>query len=417
MKIELLTGSFGPGVGDRLIAELLSGRWQRFRCAVAFAKLSGVKYLDEPLREFAAAGGAAELAIGIDSGGTSFEAANQLAGAVDGSGRLIVTTEIGAGSASFHPKVYAFTSVGGGEALAIVGSSNLTEGGLFTNHEMSTAFELDLSQSDDAAFLTEIEKSLRHWHDVGSGLAVLIDKRRLRALHAEGRLPMEGWISAHRSTAAPTGTRGAGTRGLKPRKKKRPKHPAKLGAPLAPPPASSPPPPEPPATPPSPAPRSGAIHDVFYIDITTTTVTTEIYLAKRALREDPRFFRHPFTGLTPRPKKKTSPRQPQLDPKPLVDIRLIDKAGKPAPPHVYPGHELKVWEYVAGRANQDVRVTIPQALRRSLPEGCILEMRRDPEPGLDYRLDFLTPGSKRWATARKRASLPLPNSWRKMGWA
>jgi HKD family nuclease len=415
MKTELLTQPFGSSVGDRLIAELSSGRWQRFRCAVAFAKPSGVKYLDQPLRRFAAAGGVAELAIGIDSRGTSFEAANQLAGAVEGSGRLIITTEIGAGSPSFHPKVYAFTSDGGGEALAIVGSSNLTEGGLFTNHELSTAFELDLSQGDDIAFMAAVEKSLRRWQQVSSGLAVLADKRRLRALHAEGRLPLEGWISAYRSAAAPSAARGPGTRGLKGRGKSRPKHPTKLGAPLAPPPATSPAPPTPPAPPP-PAPTRPT-HDVFYIDITTTTVTTEIYLAKRALWEDPRFFRHPFTGLTPRPKKKTSPRQPQLDPKPLVDIRLIDKAGKPVPQHVYPGHELKVWEYVAGRANQDVRVTIPQALRRSLPKGCILEMRRDPEPGLDYRLDFLTPGSKRWSTARKRASLPLPNSWRKMGWA
>ncbi|HET7589785.1 MAG TPA: hypothetical protein VFK14_06325 [Solirubrobacterales bacterium] len=163
-------------------------------------------------------------------------------------------------------------------------------------------------------------------------------------------------------------------------------------------------------------PEAGPIHDALYMDIATRTVTTEIYLAKRALKEDPAFFRHPFTGWT-EPKKKSSPSQPQLDPKPIVEIRLLGASGAPDPDHVYSGHELKMWEYVKGRANGDVRVTIPQPMRRSLPEGCILEMRRRPIPaGLDYRLDFLTPGSSAWAVARAKAVLPLPNSLRKMGW-
>lgn len=416
MKIEFLTQPFGSSVGDRLIAELSSGRWQSFRCAVAFAKISGVKYLDDPLRTFVAGGGTADLSVGIDSGGTSFEAASQLAGAVGGGGRLIVTTEIGAGSPSFHPKLYVFAAGSTKESLVIIGSSNLTEGGLFKNHELSTALTLDPSRSADAGLLAEVTKALDTWQDVSSGLAVEADGPRLLALYGEGRLPRESWIRSHRSAAAPASSRGSGTRGLKRRKASRPSHKPKLGPPLVPTPAAPPPALEPgPAGPPAP-PGPGPIHDVFYIDIAATTSTTEIFFAKRALKEDPLFFRHPFTGRT-KPKRKTSPPQPQLDPKPIVEIRLIDKAGKPVPKHVYAGHELKMWEYVAGRANQDVRVTIPQALRRSLPKGCILEMRRQPLPaGLDYRLDFLTPGSKVWKKARAKASLPLPGSWRKMGW-
>ncbi|HET7589786.1 MAG TPA: phospholipase D family protein [Solirubrobacterales bacterium] len=113
---------------------------------------SGVRYLDAPLRKFGAGGGVAEVAIGIDSGGTSFEAASQLAGAVRGDGRLLITTEIG--SASFHPKLYAFSSRRRQKAVAVVGSSNLTQGGLFDNHECSTVFSLDLAEDEDAALLS-----------------------------------------------------------------------------------------------------------------------------------------------------------------------------------------------------------------------------------------------------------------------
>jgi hypothetical protein len=82
------------------------------------------------------------------------------------------------------------------------------------------------------------------------------------------------------------------------------------------------------------------------------------------------------------------------------------------------GQRIKIWQYALGKnANQDVRVIIPQELRRSIPSGCILEMRREPVPqGRDYVLVFLTPGSPQWQAARERAATPLPNSRRRYGW-
>jgi len=421
MKVEVLVQPHGATVGDRLIAELESGRWQRFRCAVAFAKQSGIQYIDASLRGFVEAGGMAELAIGMDSGGTSFEAASHLAGAVSPTGRLIISHELHPSHSSFHPKLYALTASDPTErAFVIVGSSNLTQGGLFTNHEISTALELDAADSADRRLLADFAKQMDRWHDLSSGLAVAATRSRLLALYDEGRLPAEARIAVSTRASSRTSFPGGGTSGLVARKRrKKPAHEASLGAPLVPlpprPPARvalPPPPPPPPAT-------GGAVHDAFYIDTGSGSSKTELYLSKTALLADQAFFRHPFSGwTTPKAGGSETP-QPELDPWPIVDIRLLDSAGAAVAEHTYRAYRLRVWEYAIGKnAKHELRVNIPAPLLHSLPEGCILEMRRHPvRAGIDYQLDFLEPGSARWREARAQAKKPLPNSQRKFGWS
>jgi len=55
---------------------------------------------------------------------------------------------------TFHPKVFVFES--NSAALAIVGSGNLTQRGLFLNHEAALAVSLDLAVAEDAALLADI---------------------------------------------------------------------------------------------------------------------------------------------------------------------------------------------------------------------------------------------------------------------
>jgi HKD family nuclease len=417
MKAEVLAQPFGAKVGDRLISELGSGRWQRFRCAVAFAKRSGVQYLDRPLRKFVKAGGIAELAIGIDSGGTSFEALSHLASAISPSGRLIVSHEIRSSSTSFHPKLYAFTPADPLErGLIIVGSSNITEGGLFTNHELSTALSLDAADADDAALLAAFTKQLDAWQDLTSGFAVPATRSRLLALYDEGRLPGESRLAAGRGALPPP---GGGTSGLFPgrRRRSKPAHRKSLGEPLVPLPPRPPARVELPPTPPPPKPL-GSAHNALYIDTGSGTAKTELFLSKTALTSDPAFFRHPFTGRTTPKRGGSKTPQPELDPWPTVDIRLLDAAGAPVAKHTYSDYSLRVWEYAIGKnAKHELRVNIPAPLLQSLPQDCILEMRRHPvRAGIDYRLDFLEPGSRQWKQARARAATPLPNSTRKFGW-
>jgi HKD family nuclease len=429
VKIEVIVQPNGsPTVGERVIGELGSGSWDGFRCAVAFAKISGVRYLDPLLRRFVAGGGWAALSVGVDSRGTSFEALSQLAGAVDARGRLFVVQDPASPGVSFHPKVYAFVK---GErenperALAIIGSCNITMGGLFTNHEASIALRLDASDPDDAAVLADVISRLDSWHDESSANSTVADADELISLHRSGLLPSERQIAERRQTKSarrPTGETGGGNAKIfKPLPT-----PGEMGAPLIDLPETDEEGLSTLADNGDPQLQTGAVvlpdagaatspHSAFFIDIPNDTAKTEVYLSKVALEEDPDFFGHPFTGLT-NPKRSTSTPQPKRQPSPVVDIRLLDASGTVVSD--YTDHSLTIWQYAHGpSANQDVRITIPAALLHSLPDDCILEIRRHPvRAGIEYTLDFLTPGSSQWETARSRANRLMQGGKRKMGW-
>jgi HKD family nuclease len=421
MSFQPLAQPDGTSVGDRLIAELTSGRWDEFRCAVAFAKLSGVRYLDGPLRSFVGGGGVASISVGVDHDGTSFEAVSQLLGAVGTGGRVFIVKHLGSPSPTFHPKVFLFSAGAKRRqptrALLISGSTNLTEGGLFTNYEFGSIWAPDLKDRDQAKSLRSVVATLDAWSDMSSGLCLPLDVAQLVDLHKRGWLLTEdriakNWISGGSSTS----TRAARTSppaGLKRQKQpQKTPYPKSMGPPAVALPEAKPRKrrKRPTTGANSKAPR----HSALAIDISMAK-KTEVFLAKSALDEDPAFFGHPFTGRT-RPRRATSSPQPERSPRPVVDLLLIDAGGQQL--HLYQQHEVKLWEYVKGKsANMDVRMIIPQELLRSLPPGCILVMRRRPVgPGLDYRLEFLTPGSPAWSEARAVATKPLPGSKRRYGW-
>lgn len=437
MPFEPLVHPFGNPTGDRLISELMVGGWDQLRCAVAFAKLSGVQYLDEPLRAFAASGGKASISVGVDHDGTSFEAVSQLLGAVGPNGNVFVVKHVGSPSPTFHPKAFLFTENDQQgqlkRAVLISGSTNLTEGGLFTNYEFASAWMPDLADRLQAAALNEVVEALDTWADPTSGLCLQLDEKELVDLNRLGWLPTENAIAGKRVSSGSSGARTTTApvpAGL--RKQQRPPkvpHSKNMGPPTV-------------ALPNAPTrqrarrthSRTGAAgvnatrgttaarsavttlaHSAFVIDISTGTRLTEVFLSKTALGEDPAFFGHPFGGLTS-PRSATAAPQPELQPRPVVDILLIGANGKRL--STYQEHEIKIWEYVNGpSANMDVRMIIPQELLRNLPEGCILEMRRTPiRAGLDYVLTFLAPGSPQWTAARAAATKALPGGKRSYGW-
>ncbi len=421
----------GRSAGARLITELTSGGWNEFRCAVAFAKLSGVAYLDAPLRAFASGGGRASIAVGVDHDGTSFEAVSQLLGAVGPGGEVLVVKHLGSPSPTFHPKAFLFTACDShgqvDRALLISGSTNLTKGGLFTNYEFGSAWIPDLTDPRQAESLREAVDVLDAWTDTSTGLCVRLDPKSLVEMNARGWLPTEERIAAKRqpSGSSSSGSSSGGASAAPPaglRKQPRPPnvpHSTSMGPPAV-------------ALPNAAAParrirarrvraravggtgRGRATHDALVIDIATAK-KTEVFLAKSALADDPVFFGHPFQGLTS-PRRSTSSPQPERQPRPVVDLLLIGANGEQLSEYIE--HEVKLWEYVKGTsANMDVRMIIPQALLRSLPSGCILEMRRSPvRASLDYRLEFLTPGSAKWTAARAVATKALPGGKRSYGW-
>ena len=172
-------------LGDYL-KDKLSGSWTHFRAAVAFAKRSGTQHVTPALQAFGRIGHV-EIIVGIDHRGTSSEALQDLLMAVSPNGQVIVFHNNL--PFTFHPKVYLFKSPT--NADVVIGSGNLTEGGLFTNYEAGVRLSLELSDPTQVAVLSSIEAVLDTWADPSAGTSLTLDNRLLTELTAQGLTPSE----------------------------------------------------------------------------------------------------------------------------------------------------------------------------------------------------------------------------------
>lgn len=178
-------------LGDVLKAELEDEDrgWLEFRAAVAFVKRSGVDHVAQELTAFSARG-SVRISVGVDLGGTSKEGLEGLLAAVSANGGEVwVFHNADRVRPTFHPKIYLFKK--GDTALVIIGSGNLTGGGLFTNYEGSIVIQLDLGDDRDAALLREVEAALDAWIDPAQRLARVLTPEFLRELEERGLVQPE----------------------------------------------------------------------------------------------------------------------------------------------------------------------------------------------------------------------------------
>jgi len=143
---------FGGWTSDWLTAALESSDVTFLEVATAWLRSSGISPLSRQLRDFSARGGSTSLLVGIDQGGTTRQG---LATALDVFQSVRIYHEPGA--RSFHPKV--LLAYGVRQAHVLIGSSNLTAGGLFNNYEASFAAVLDLNEIEDR----QVFESVRSW--------------------------------------------------------------------------------------------------------------------------------------------------------------------------------------------------------------------------------------------------------------
>lgn len=137
-------------LGDYLKTHLQQEEWTHFRAAVAFVKYSGTRHIRDVLISFSHHANV-KISVGIDLGGTSMEGLRDLLESVEKRGEIWVYHN--ENNSTFHPKVYIFKN--DVQAAIVVGSGNLTEGGLFTNYEASLAVSLDLTLETDALLLKQ----------------------------------------------------------------------------------------------------------------------------------------------------------------------------------------------------------------------------------------------------------------------
>ena len=119
---------------------LTSKRLERFRVAVAYARWEGVGLFSSKLEAFLSRGGYFELIVGIENGVTTPDAllyALVLQKRFPGCVTARTITDKYANSI-MHTKFYEFKFAH--ETTAIIGSSNLTGGGLVQNTELSVEY-------------------------------------------------------------------------------------------------------------------------------------------------------------------------------------------------------------------------------------------------------------------------------------
>lgn len=188
-KLEFLTNPYSEShipLGELLIEQLNLQQWERFRAAVAFARFSGVQHISEALSKFASCRNVC-ISVGVDLGGTSEEALRELMASVMPNGQLWVFHN--ANTVTFHPKIYLFNNKN--HALLAVGSSNFTEGGLFTNYEATLVAHLDLTNEADALCYQHVEAFLDTFATQEQNLAFPLTDKLLQLLISNGKVLSE----------------------------------------------------------------------------------------------------------------------------------------------------------------------------------------------------------------------------------
>lgn len=140
--MELMNQPFTGQFGNRLIELLDAPDYHTLNIAVAFAKNSGVLRIKDALERFRKRKGKVNAYIGVDLGGTSYEALIALLLHTDSLN--VVHSEK---NQTFHAKIYQF--VGNDKGLVVVGSHNLTGGGLWTNFESSAFIPVGGSSDEE----------------------------------------------------------------------------------------------------------------------------------------------------------------------------------------------------------------------------------------------------------------------------
>ena len=168
---------------------------KRVSLSVAFISESGVQEIEEQLKTHA---GNTTIFAGIRNDITSHQGLMRLHSII-GSKLYIVDT--GARNLLFHPKLYFACSEE--QARLIVGSANLTLGGLNNNVEASMVLDFDLTDKDDKVIVDNIETLLSSLPTEYPGHVVKVRSiNELDDLLLSGRIADEMTFPAPRQTAA-----------------------------------------------------------------------------------------------------------------------------------------------------------------------------------------------------------------------
>jgi HKD family nuclease len=184
--MELLVQPYSHSVGDTLQHFLLDSEgYDIFYIIVAYAKNSGISRIRPFIEIFKRNGGIVKAVVGIDQCNTSYQGLQQLLELCD---ELFIFHNENV-SRTFHPKIYAFQK-NSEKGVLIVGSSNLTAGGLYSNYEASCLERFDLSTEGNREIFEEFI-SLFSNYSTSSNLSIRASAELLTELLENGYLSDE----------------------------------------------------------------------------------------------------------------------------------------------------------------------------------------------------------------------------------
>jgi HKD family nuclease len=188
MEITILGQGFEPisknSVGNVLIECFSNKTFNSFTAISAFATLSGIKGISNLIAESSHLKNNL-VVVGVNEKVTSKEALEELLKIKN----LKSYVFYGNNNSIFHPKIYLFE--GTKNAILIVGSSNLTGRGLFTNVETSIQITIDNSIEKDKKIIEQLKDYFKGIFEETDSNLKMITEELINNLVKSGIVPTE----------------------------------------------------------------------------------------------------------------------------------------------------------------------------------------------------------------------------------
>lgn len=174
---------------NRLLSSLNDRSVTRAQLSVAYVTWQGLGQLERSLGKFLSRGSSLETIYGVGNGVTTPDALlySSFMRDIHPNYRFAGTIEDIYGNSTFHPKMYAFFREG--EIELLVGSANLTRGGLF----MNTEAVLHIKASDQSALANQFAAV---W-DKATSSATTLSPDEIRDLVKKSKLTTERQAEPH----------------------------------------------------------------------------------------------------------------------------------------------------------------------------------------------------------------------------
>jgi len=193
MKTSVVLQPSSIKMGE-IINELLSSQnpfYNKVWLISAFANARAIERLTENILSSKSRGAQISIVVGFDVNSTSAEALQSI-NSLDVNSMLIHNARRGH---TFHPKIYLFEATDS-KAELFVGSSNLTDGGLYTNYEASSQTTFNFPQ--DINEYAETLASLDRYINPQGNTAQVLSNNLIDILVRRGEVPLERDIAENR---------------------------------------------------------------------------------------------------------------------------------------------------------------------------------------------------------------------------